>query len=399
VMAEDEYETERTLTAFAAEHLGATFQVSLVYGSDTDRHDIPGIDVLEQADLALFSVRRRPLPPAQLAVIRRFVASGKPVLGIRTASHAFSLRGEEPAAGLAAWPEFDAQVFGGNYHGHHANDALPKIYPADSGTDHPLAVPAGWSLTAGGSLYQVSPLSIAALPLLTGEIEGQPPEPVAWTFTRADGGRSFYTSLGQKADFDNRKFVGLLSRALAWGAGLPAAQPMSDETNGDSPAVAEFTRHWSLVTVPDGFDTAQAAARSSAGGAAWYRCVIRMPAEWRDGSLSLVVKAMPDSDVSAWLNGQPATADADAPGQFKIAAEGVLPGDANLLVLRLEGGAAARGLSAAPRIQRTGNSEAGSIDLTGRWQFRLGDDATWCNMPLPARFGGSPDIVVFDEFD
>ena len=27
-------------------------------------------------------------------------------------------------------------------------------------------------------------------------------EPVAWTFERADGGRSFYTSLGYETDFD-----------------------------------------------------------------------------------------------------------------------------------------------------------------------------------------------------
>jgi len=30
--------------------------------------------------------------------------------------------------------------------------------------------------------------------------------------------------------------------------------------------------------------------------------------------------------------------------------------------------------------------------LAGRWQFRVGDDPAWSNIPLPAKFGGSTDI-------
>src|SRR6185312_17568347 len=53
-------------------------------------------------------------------LFRSFVAAGKPLAGIRTASHAFSLRNDQPPpAGHAAWPEFDAQVLGGHYVGHH----------------------------------------------------------------------------------------------------------------------------------------------------------------------------------------------------------------------------------------------------------------------------------------
>ena len=32
------------------------------------------------------------------------------------------------------------------------------------------------------------------------------------------------------------------------------------------------------------------------------------------------------------------------------------------------------------------------LPLKGRWQFRIGDDPTLSNMPLPAKFGGSTDV-------
>ncbi len=93
VMAEPEYSTDKTLPKFAAEELGKEFRVSLVFGSQTDPADLPGLETITDADALLVSVRRRPLKPAQMKLLRDYVAAGKPVLGIRTASHAFSLRG------------------------------------------------------------------------------------------------------------------------------------------------------------------------------------------------------------------------------------------------------------------------------------------------------------------
>ena len=46
--------------------------------------------------------------------------------------------------------------------------------------------------------------------------ESEKTEPVAWTFTRADGGRSFYTSLGHPDDFTRPEFRTLLKNALAF---------------------------------------------------------------------------------------------------------------------------------------------------------------------------------------
>src|SRR5207248_11628560 len=85
LMAEDEYKTEQSLPEFALKYLGQGFRVSQVFGSDKDRYDIPGLEVLDDADVLLVSVRRRVLPKVQMDAIRKFVEGGKPVVGIRTA--------------------------------------------------------------------------------------------------------------------------------------------------------------------------------------------------------------------------------------------------------------------------------------------------------------------------
>jgi type 1 glutamine amidotransferase len=70
-------------------------------------------------------------------------------------------------------------------------------------------------------LNQVSPLRPGAQPLLLGSVDGFPAEPVAWTFVRADGGRTFFTPLGHPEDFDHPAFQRLLLNGIRWSAGLP----------------------------------------------------------------------------------------------------------------------------------------------------------------------------------
>ncbi|RCS40460.1 isochorismatase family protein [Bremerella cremea] len=222
VMAEDEYETNQTLPEFAAAYLGKDFRVSYAFGSATERNDIPGLaQALESADVVLLSVRRRALPTAQMEALRKFVAAGKPVIGIRTACHAFSLHGEDPPAGTQTWEKFDPEVFGGNYHGHHNNRLISQIEPIAPGKKHPIltGLPRD-TFQQQGSLYKTAPLQKEAQVLLTGKIGGQPTEPVAWTFQRANGGRSFFTSLGHTTDFANPSFQRMLLNSVYWAAGV-----------------------------------------------------------------------------------------------------------------------------------------------------------------------------------
>ncbi len=223
VMAEPEYSTDKTLPKFAAKELGKEFRVAQVFGSATDKADLPGLEAIADADAILISVRRRALKPAQMKLLRDYVASGKPVLGIRTACHAFSLRGGKPQAGLETWESWDADVFGGNYVGHHGKEIKVAIEPARGAADNPIfqALPKDAlnasgkePLVGNGSLYRVRPLASTTSAILIGQIPGQPAEPIAWINHRADGGLSFYTSLGHPDDFAEPAFRQLLLTAL-----------------------------------------------------------------------------------------------------------------------------------------------------------------------------------------
>lgn len=226
VMAEEGYGTAKTLPPFALKHLGGHFKISCVYANAHNRNDIPGIDALDDADLAIWSIRRRTLPQKQLDVFRRFIAAGKPLIAIRTTSHGFSLSKGEPAAKLADWPEFDQQVLGGNYNGDAGNKSGIQVKGAEGVAGHPILC--GVSIdgfSAAASLYRTSPLATTAATLLLGRAEGiEQEEPVAWTHQRPNGGRVFYTSLGHEDDFKQQDFQLLLRNAVYWAADLPVPQ-------------------------------------------------------------------------------------------------------------------------------------------------------------------------------
>lgn len=215
LIAEDEYRTHETLPEFAVNPLGQEFRTTLIYGSHEERNLIPGLSAIQDADALVISVRRRTLPPDDLQLIRNFVADGKPIIGIRTASHAFCLRNKPAPNGLAQWPEFDAEVFGGNYTNHYGNQLSSTV--VSTGVAHPIlkGIP-DEPFQQGGSLYKTAPLDSRATVLLTGSVEGQEAEPVAWTFIREDGGKSFYTSLGHVDDFKTPAVRQLLSNAIRW---------------------------------------------------------------------------------------------------------------------------------------------------------------------------------------
>lgn len=377
LIAEDEYRTNETLPVFAATHLGRDFRVTTVYGSETERNDVPGADAIAEADVLLVSVRRRVLPAEQMNFVRAHVAAGKPVIGIRTASHAFSLRKKQPPAGFVDWPAFDAEVFGGNYHGHHGNKLKSSV--AITTADHeitrgltPEVIPQGWSL------YQTSPLADGTEVLTTGTIEGKPSEPVTWTFRRSDGGRSFYSSMGHVDDFRNPRFTQLLYRGICWAAEVtPSGTLERDDwvTNKIPPTVISDDR---------------------ANGDVWMRCAFRLPQDWTDADAELVLRVKSASqDAAGWANGLPleaVTNDKNVVQEFRITSEQWQPGDLNLLVLR---GPSVwyRTMKGAPTISAGSSTGPVTLSLAGRWQVRSGTGQDFASIPLPAKFGASADVV------
>jgi len=179
-------------------------------------HRFPSLDALGQADLVILFARRMQLPAGQLGQVKRYVESGKPVIGLRTASHA-----------IQNWLEFDKLVLGGNYHGHHKNNLSGTATVVSAAKGHPILSGVAGKFKMRGSLYKNAPLAKAAKPLLTGSVEGHPAEPVAWTHSYK-GNRTFYTSLGHATDFANPNFTKLVTNAIAWCLGADAKPGAAD---------------------------------------------------------------------------------------------------------------------------------------------------------------------------
>jgi type 1 glutamine amidotransferase len=208
ISGEYEYDSARTLPAFK-QYLATNYGFNCIYLERTKGEEIPGLDALEKADLAIVFVRRMTLPEEQLGKIKKFIESGKPLIGLRTASHAFE-----------NWKEWDRDVLGGNYHNHYGNDLTASIKVRPEAADHPILKGVEKEFTAGGSLYLNAPLPRSSTVLLMGSVTNHPPEPVAWTHDYK-GARIFYTSLGHPKDFENHSFRRLLVNAIDWTLNSP----------------------------------------------------------------------------------------------------------------------------------------------------------------------------------
>jgi nicotinamidase-related amidase/type 1 glutamine amidotransferase len=248
VVAENEYDADKTLADFGHElqtnyDFSCEFALGLAKPSSVkERDNIAGMEALATADLAVVYVRRRALPPEQMKYLRDYIKADKPLIGLRTASHAFVVRGDKPEAGFLEWPEFDPEMLGGNYHGHHGNKGHdgPKTYvwvEPGAGSHLILAgVPQG-EIHVPSWLYKTLPLSKSATVLMTGRVDDRRPhEPVAWTNTHSGGGRVFYTSLGHPGDFKLAWFRRMLTNAVFWALDRPAP---SDSCTGAKMHVME----------------------------------------------------------------------------------------------------------------------------------------------------------------
>ena len=219
LIGEREYFTEKSLTEFYQSDLKplgyrATF-IKAKSNEGPDRNDFPGlVEALKSADMLFVSARRRAPKKAQLDALRQYLDSGKPPMGIRTTSHAFSLNGKPVPEGCAVWDKFDPEVIGGNYNGHFNDDPFDVV--DGPGKDHPIMK--GVNLTKSARLYRSGPLKPGTKTLLVSVAKkGQPSEPLAWTHHYGKNkAKVFYTSLGIVEDFKNPAFRKLLVNATAW---------------------------------------------------------------------------------------------------------------------------------------------------------------------------------------
>jgi type 1 glutamine amidotransferase len=196
-----EYRSDESLAGFQ-EYLEKHFPVKCTRAFRKTDDDLPGLENLATADVAILFTRRLTISGAQLDQIKRYCRSGKPIVAIRTASHGFQ-----------NWLEFDREVLGGNYQNHHGAGPRTQVQIVVRSKDHPI-LQGVRPFESIGSLYRNSGASPDIDILLEATIPGHR-EPIAWTRINR-GGRVFYTSLGHPEDFKNESFRRLLVNALFW---------------------------------------------------------------------------------------------------------------------------------------------------------------------------------------
>jgi type 1 glutamine amidotransferase len=214
-----EYDSDTSLADFQ-KYLEAHYPIRCTRAFRKTDTDLPGLEQLQTCDVAIFFTRRLKIDGVQLERIKKYCASGKPIVAIRTASHGFQ-----------NWLEMDKEVLGGNY-GNHYGPGTTRVTIAPGSSDDPILRGVG-SFESAGSLYRNTGLAKDAHVLLNGAIPDHV-EPIAWTRLN-HGGRVFYTSLGHQADFKNPNFRTLLVNALYWAVRQEAPVPANQAPTSTLP--------------------------------------------------------------------------------------------------------------------------------------------------------------------
>ncbi len=273
VSGDEEYRSEEALTMLGkilAKKYGFNCTVLFAIDAKTgainalDQTNIPGLENLKDADLMVIATRFRELPDAQMKHVDDYVKSGKPIIGLRTATHAFfySRNKNSPYAKydwrskVPGWENgFGAKIFGETWVAHHGDhgtegtrvlidgvqqreknpvlNGVADIWgPTDVYTINKL--PANTTVLAYG--LSTAGMTADALPNLEKSVM-----PVAWTRTyKSDSGkegRVFATTLGASVDFLSEDLRRLLINACLWSLGMEKQIPEKADVN----TIGEYT--------------------------------------------------------------------------------------------------------------------------------------------------------------
>ena len=141
VAGDEEYRSEETLPQFARileAHHG--FDCTVLFPIDPKdgtvnpgvNDNIPGLEALESADLLVLFTRFRDLPDDQAKHLIGYIESGRPIVAMRTATHAFFMKKHKTYAQYSwnnkEWDGgFGRQVLGETWvahHGHHGKESM-----------------------------------------------------------------------------------------------------------------------------------------------------------------------------------------------------------------------------------------------------------------------------------
>jgi len=268
ISGDEEYRSEEILPQMAkvlAKHHG--FTCTVLFAIDPKdgaiqpnvNDNIPGLEKLKDADLMVLFTRFRNLPDDQMKHIVDYVESGKPVIGLRTATHAFNIKGGKYAkytwtSKVAGYEGgFGKQILGETWvahHGGHGKEGTRGIV-ATGEEKHPIlkGIEPG-SIFGTTDVYTVkTPLPGDSKVLVLGEVtdsllpdskrvegkKNEPMMPVAWTKTykgeSGNTGRIFTTTMGCGEDFLFEGTRRMLVNACYWSAGMD--DKIADKSKAD----------------------------------------------------------------------------------------------------------------------------------------------------------------------
>lgn len=247
---DEEYRSEESMPMLARMFARHGFETIVLFSQDPETGEIdpenssniPGMHLIDDADLVIVNLRFRELPDQAMKHLVDHVDAGKPVSGLRTATHAFYYR-NNPDSPYANW-SFNSDEprggFGGGilgetwvaHHGHHGSEATRGVIEPENAA-HPVL--RGVKDVFGPTdVYTIRGLPKDSTILLRGGIlEGMDPEddfveddrnkpmhPVAWVRERPlpDGTtqRIFCTTMGTSQDFSSRDLRRLVLQASLW---------------------------------------------------------------------------------------------------------------------------------------------------------------------------------------
>ena len=249
VIGDDEYRSEDLMPQLAkilAVRHGFKCTLLFAINKETGEIDpgtldnIPGLQALKKADMMVMFLRFRELPDEQMKHIIDYTNSGKPIMGLRTSTHAFNYTklNDSPYAKYSHRNKeldggYGRQVFGETWAGHygrHNVESTRGLIVKGMGNE---SIAKGIDDIWGPSdVYGLTTLTGDSKPLIMGQVlVGMNPDdkpntkkdlvPVAWTKTyTGDTGKAtrvFTTTMGHSFDLNSEGFRRLLVNACYWG--------------------------------------------------------------------------------------------------------------------------------------------------------------------------------------
>ena len=247
-----EYRSEESLPAIArllAKHHGfkctVLFNVNKETGEiEVGNSNMPGMEALDSADLAVIFLRFQAFPKEQMKHLDDYLNRGGPVVGLRTATHAFKMGPDDPYAkysynGKVAGYElgFGHQVLGQTWVGHYGTNhkQSTRITVVEDKKNHPIlrGVKDIW-VQVGGYVGKPTDGEILTMAQpLNGMTPDSPadekksPMPSEWTRTykgtSGKEGRVFTTLYGTSEDITNDGYRRLIVNGCLWAMGMESA--------------------------------------------------------------------------------------------------------------------------------------------------------------------------------